>query len=54
MAGGDDVVVIVVLEALVYPFKGVRSFSNLLEERNWHLLSLYSLCHVTEVIKAGS
>lgn len=45
------VVIVVVLEALVYPFKGVRSFSNLFEERNWHL---YSLCHVAKVIKAGS
>lgn len=48
------VVIVVVLEALVYPFKGVRSFSNLFEERNWHLLSVYSLCHVAKVIKAGS
>lgn len=39
------VVVVVVLEALVYPFKGVRSFSNLFEERNWHLS--FSLVFVT-------
>lgn len=52
MADGDDVVVIVVLEALVYPFKGV--FELVGGKELAPPLSLYSLCHVTEVIKAGS
>lgn len=50
-----DVIVVVVvvevaavLEALVYPFsRGVRSFSNLFEKRNWHLSLYIYLCHVT-------